>query len=229
MHRVGTLAPVLALIVAACGGGSGAGGDGANGMADNAAVADEAPTPPAGAPTPLTPSTTFPPGEGIPGATAPAPTEQPGPAPAPDAPLVTDPGEDATPDDVDTQGADAAAALTVARQYLAAVEHGQYRQADRLVEPGGPASQGDTGRLRSTLDRYSRYRATLGVPGRIDAGAGQRYVTVPVRIVGTMRDDARRHVLEGPVILHRTADIDGATAAQRSWRIRDIALEPRTT
>lgn len=214
-------AAALALLLTACGGE--APGNMGEEAAGNAAAAG-APAPPAGAPTPLTPSTNLPAGQGIPGVSAPPPTEQPGPAPAPDAPLVTDPGEDATPDDVDTQGADAAAATSVARRYFAAIEQGRFQQAFQLVEPDTAAAHRGRRAFADSFARYANYNATLRHAGRIDAGAGQRYVTIPVRVTGTVKATGRPFVLEGPVVLHRTADIDGATAEQRSWRIRDVSL-----
>lgn len=69
--------------------------------------------------------------------------------------------------------------------------------------------------------RYARYHAVVGAPGRIDAGAGQRYIEVPVTLTGTLRSGAAFRE-KAVVVLHRAGDIDGATAEQKSWRIERI-------
>ena len=78
----------------------------------------------------------------------------------------------------------------------------------------------------ASFAKYADYRATIGAPGRIDAGAGQRYIQIPVRVTGSLRDGTPVSLV-GPITLHRTGDIDGATAEQRAWRISDSGLKPR--
>lgn len=116
-------------------------------------------------------------------------------------------------------------ARTVVIGYFDALSAGRYDQAYALWEPG--AAGMDSEAFAASFAKYRSYEADIGLPGRIDAGAGQRYVKVPVRITATMREDGEAVTLIGPVILHRTAAIDGATAEQRSWRIRETALKPR--
>ena len=74
--------------------------------------------------------------------------------------------------------------------------------------------------------KYRSFDAEIGSPDRVDAGAGQRYVTIPVTVAGTLRDGSP-FTMAGPVTLHRTGPIDGATERQRSWRIYDSDLRPR--
>src|SRR3546814_16861222 len=64
--------------------------------------------------------------------------------------------------------------------------------------------------------------ATLGEPGRVDPGAGQRYIQIPVGITATTSDGSVRRSA-GTYTLHRTV-VDGATADQRAWRIASAAL-----
>ncbi|KQN39343.1 hypothetical protein ASG37_07125 [Sphingomonas sp. Leaf407] len=199
-----------ALLLSACGGGDDRGDNGA--AADNAASAEPAPV--AGAPTPLTPSTPLPAGDGIPGVSAPPPAEAPGPAPSPDLPVQPEAGADA--------------AVTVLRDYFAALSGRRYAEAYRLWNGRGEAAGMSARAFADSFAKYAEYRATIGTPGRIDAGAGQRYINIPVRVTGRLRDGTPV-VLEGPVTLHRTGDIDGATAEQRSWRISASALKPRPT
>ncbi|URW77155.1 hypothetical protein M9980_07980 [Sphingomonas donggukensis] len=123
----------------------------------------------------------------------------------------------------DDDGAQAAAGIV--ERYFALIETGRFAQAYDLWEP---QAAGDTrSQFRASFAQYAEYHATVGTPGRVDAGAGQRYVTVPVRTYGKLSAGGA-FARNGSAILHRTADIDGATAAQRSWRIRSIELQPAT-
>ena len=63
---------------------------------------------------------------------------------------------------------------------------------------------------------------TLGDPTGEDAGAGQRYIQVPVAITAT-RKDGSVHRYDGSYTLHRTV-VDGATDEQRAWRIASADL-----
>lgn len=130
-------------------------------------------------------------------------------------PAVTVPPPEAGPDD----------ARTVVVGYFDALAAGRYDQAYAQWEPGAAGMDGKA--FAASFAKYSSYKAEIGLPGRVDAGAGQRYVQVPVRVAATMREGGEEVTMIGPVTLHRTGMIDGATAAQRSWRIRDTALKPR--
>ncbi|HWK36237.1 hypothetical protein [Sphingomonas sp.] len=114
-------------------------------------------------------------------------------------------------------------AANVVQSYYALIEQRRYADAYALWEPQAVAMTGKG--FADSFAPYADYHAQIGAPGAIDAGAGQRYVTVPVQAYGRRVSGAPFH-LRGEVTLHRTGDIDGATAAQRSWRIRGIALKP---
>lgn len=118
----------------------------------------------------------------------------------------------------------AQSAANIVQTYYALLEQGKYGQAYRLWEPG--ATKMDAKAFAASFDRYSEYHANIGAPGRIDAGAGQRYVTVPVQVYGRLKQGARPFSLRGSVTLHRAGDIDGATAEQRRWRIRSTDIKP---
>ena len=115
-------------------------------------------------------------------------------------------------------------AANVVQTYYALLEGRKYAQAWALWDdvPGKPRSAALFAR---TFTQYREYHANVGAPGRVDAGAGQRYVTVPVQVYARRIDGTPQYQL-GSVVLHRAGDIDGATAAQRSWRIRSIDLKP---
>jgi len=117
-------------------------------------------------------------------------------------------------------------AANVVQTYFALIEGGQFDQARALWGDGGKASGMSPAAFAASFARYAEYHANIGAPGRIDAGAGQRYVSVPVQVYGRLKDGGQAFNLRGDVSLHRTADVDGATAAQKQWRISAINLKP---
>lgn len=164
----------------------------------------------------------------LPSATA--PVAEPSATPAPLDPVAPGtPGgldNDTTPVSEAPFAEDSAqGAANVVQTYYALLEQGKYGQAHRLWEPG--AAGMDAKAFAASFARYSEYHANIGAPGRIDAGAGQRYVTVPVQIYGRLKQGARPFDMRGSVTLHRAGEIDGATAEQRRWRIRSIDIKSR--
>lgn len=146
----------------------------------------------------------------------------PAPPAAAPAPAATDtPAAAEVPED-----GNAAAARGLVQRYYTLIGSGDYATARRLWRQNGEASAMDPQAFARSFARYARYRATVGEPGRIDAGAGQRYVTVPVEVRATPADGGAAIHQQGKVTLHRSGDIDGATAEQRAWRIERIELEP---
>lgn len=146
--------------------------------------------------------------------------EAPAPAPIPAAP----PGESLSEAPFTPESAQGAA--NVVQHYYALLESGRYRQAWRLWDDDGRASGMSAKAFAASFAPYSEHHAEIGPPGRIDAGAGQRHVTVPVKVYGTLKDSGRAFSRQGSVTLHRVADIEGATAAERSWRISASDVGP---
>ncbi|MES2337376.1 MAG: hypothetical protein V4537_04685 [Pseudomonadota bacterium] len=118
----------------------------------------------------------------------------------------------------------AEAAADVVRRYHTLIAARDYAAAYALWEPSAVGMTAPA--FAASFAKYASYAADVGRPGRIDAGAGQRYVTVPVRVTGRLASGGG-FALVGTMTLHRTGDIDGATAEQRSWRIRSSDLKPR--
>lgn len=116
-------------------------------------------------------------------------------------------------------------AADVVQTYYALIESGRYAQAWALWSDGGKASGGDATAFGERFTPYSEYHANIGAPGKIEAGAGQRYVTVPVQVYGRSRATGKPFYQLGDVTLHRTGDIDGASREQRAWRIRAIKFQ----
>lgn len=208
--------PVIALLLclAACGGGEGD-------PAGNSAGADDAP-----AVQPMNEEAAL--AENA--ALAPLPEPSPDLA-APDAAM---PGIDAPPNAPDGRpvavpspepGREEAA--RVVRAYYARIIRGDYAAARAMWDDGGEASGLTPADYAKRFDRFAAFRAEVGTPGRIDAGAGQRYVEVPVRVSGRMKEGDKPFEKRGIVTLHRTGDIEGTTPAQRRWRIASAEILPR--
>ena len=136
---------------------------------------------------------------------------------APPPPVVVTPH--ATPTATSFAPDSAEAAADVVRRYHAAITARRYEEADALREPEGDAAPA------ANFARYATWAAEVGTPGRIDSGAGQRYITVPFTVVAA-RSGGGDERLVGSAVLHHVADIDGATPEQRRWRIRSIEWAP---
>lgn len=116
----------------------------------------------------------------------------------------------------------AADAVTVVRDYYAAINARDYGRAYSLWSDNGGASGQSPQQFAGGFAQTQGVSVDIGAPGREDAGAGQRYVQVPVALSATQADGGVRR-FAGSFVLHR-AVVDGATAEQRSWRIRSADL-----
>lgn len=117
-------------------------------------------------------------------------------------------------------------AANVVQTYYALLGARKFGEARALWRPGSAAAGRDLAAFTAGFDRYSEYHANIGAPGRIDSGAGQRFVTVPVQVYARLKADRAPSYEIGTVTLHRVGDVDGATAEQRQWKIDAIALKP---
>lgn len=133
--------------------------------------------------------------------------------------------ENGTGEAAATDGEGAEAAAQVLRAYHRLIAQGRFDDAWALWDRAGQASGLSRKAFADSFAKYRTYTASVGQPGRIEAGAGQRYVTVPVNVKGTLRD-GDPFELAGSMVLHRAGPIDGATAEQRSWRIYQSDLKP---
>lgn len=114
-------------------------------------------------------------------------------------------------------------AANVVQTYYALIGERKYAEAWKLWGDGGKASGQSADAFAASFARYSEYHANIGAPGREDAGAGQRYVTVPVQAYARLKDGKAVYWI-GSVVLHRTV-VDGATAEDKAWRIKSIDLK----
>lgn len=163
-----------------------------------------------------------------------APGEMP-PAGPPPAPQPLDPPAPGTPGglpDARTPVSEAPfapdsaqGAAQVVQTYYAHIEAGDYAKARALWGDYGKASGMTPAQFAAAFAKYSEYHANVGAPEDIEAGAGQRYVTVPVQPYARLRADGTPVYLIGSVTLRRTV-IDGAIPEQKSWRISAINVKP---
>lgn len=152
-------------------------------------------------------------------------TAKPMPAPAP---APTPAGETAaTPDQDPASMRDAASARALVRRYTDALAARRYDAAWALWDEDGRASGMTRAAFAASFARYASFDASVGTPFDADAGAGQRYITVPVVVTGRLTSgDAFR--LEGPVILHKVAEgIEGDDPGRHAWRIRRSEMKPK--
>lgn len=149
------------------------------------------------------------------------PHGQVAPTPAPSATPIAAPAATAAP------LPDDAAPEAVVRRYTDALAARRYDEAWALWDEDGGASGMTQAAFAASFAKYASYRATVGTPFDADAGAGQRYITVPVTVTGTLTSGGPFR-LEGPVVLHKAADgIESDDPHAQAWRIRSSEMKPR--
>lgn len=135
----------------------------------------------------------------------------------PEAGFLPGGGDEASPGEPTVEDA-----VAVIRDYYASIDAGSHDRAYALWSDGGRASGQTPQQFADGFARTARVVVEIGEPGRVDPGAGQRYIRVPVSVTATQDDGSvRRYV--GDYVLHRTV-VDGATAEQRAWRIASADL-----
>jgi hypothetical protein len=115
------------------------------------------------------------------------------------------------------QSGSAAAAVSVVRDYFAAINSRNYQRAYAAWEGGGEASGQSFAAFRDGFSNTDSVTISVGAPSRIEGAAGSRYVNVPVRVTIRHRDGAVEHARRTYVL--RRAVVPGASPAQRRWHI----------
>ena len=108
------------------------------------------------------------------------------------------------------------------RDYYAAINARDYGRAYRLWSQNGAASGQGPQQFANGFADTTGVSVDIGTPGDEDAGAGQRYIEIPVTVTATHADGSQ-HRYAGSYVLHRTV-VDGASAEQRAWRISSAKL-----
>lgn len=113
-------------------------------------------------------------------------------------------------------------AAQLVRDYYAAIAARDYPRAYRLWSQEGAASGQSPQQFADGFSDTTDVGVETGTPGDEDAGAGQRYIEVPMTVTASHADGSR-HRYVGSYLLHRTV-VDGASAEQRAWRISSAKL-----
>jgi len=156
---------------------------------------------------------------------SPFPTGTGAPSTATSEASPTTPTTEATPGESGASGEPTAEdAAAILDQYFSAIGTGNYETAYKLWRNEGAASGQTYQEFVDGFQETASISWEIGNPGRIDPGAGQRYIEIPIRIVArTTTGEAQR--FQGVYVLHHTADIEGATPEQRLWRIDSAEVE----
>jgi hypothetical protein len=117
-----------------------------------------------------------------------------------------------------------AAALEVIHDYYGAIERKDFPRAYRQWGSRGEASGQTLDQFTAGFAETESVGVQTGLPGRIDPGAGQRFIEIPVAVRANTTRGASQ-CFRGSYVLQRS-EVDGATPEQRSWRIRSADLEP---
>jgi hypothetical protein len=117
-------------------------------------------------------------------------------------------------------------AVAVVQEYYDAINARDYERAYRCWGEAGPRGQTLEDFIRGFAKTASA-RVVTGMPSRIDAAAGSRYIEVPVEIFAKTTSGDEQH-FAGKYILRR-AVVDGATPAQRHWHFYQTEIHRVTS
>lgn len=106
-------------------------------------------------------------------------------------------------------------AVAVVRAYYGAINAADYAAAHALWAAGASGQSPD--QFAQGFADTASVLVDVESPGRIEGAAGSRYIEVPVAVEARQRDGGVRRFV-GAYTLRR-AVVDGASEAQRQWRI----------
>lgn len=137
-------------------------------------------------------------------------------------PTATDAGiASATPDETATDG-NPDSAVSLLRDYYAAINARDYGGAYRAWGDGGRASGQTPEQFAAGFAGTAGVSVQVGAPGRIEGAAGSRYVQVPLTLDARQADGSVRRY-QGSYTL-RMSVVEGATPDQQGWRIASADL-----
>ncbi len=113
-------------------------------------------------------------------------------------------------------------AIAVLRQYFSALATRDFARAHGLWSDEGRASGQTLDQFSASFALAKSIDAQVGEPGAVDAAAGSRFIEIPV-VLRTTQADGSVRTQAGRIVLRRTV-VDGASAAQRAWRISSMDL-----
>jgi len=113
-------------------------------------------------------------------------------------------------------------AAAVIRTYYAAINALDHARAYALWSDGGRASGQTPEQFAAGFGDTSVVMVDIGTPGAVEGAAGSRFIEIPVSLRAQQTDGSSRR-FEGRYVLRR-AMVDGASDAQRAWRIASADL-----
>jgi hypothetical protein len=75
--------------------------------------------------------------------------------------------------------------------------------------------------------KEAEIHAEIGAPGPMEGAAGSSYVEIPIRFYGKHQNGSA-FSQAATATLRRVNDVPGSSAAQRSWRIYRLEMQPAT-
>ena len=126
------------------------------------------------------------------------------------------PGDIAAPDD------NPDLAVSVVRDYYAAINARDYDTAYRAWSDGGRASGQSAQQFAAGFAGTEGVSVELGGPGPVEGAAGSRYVQVPVAVEARQADGSVRRYAGSYTL--RMSVVDGATPEQQAWHIASADL-----
>ena len=121
---------------------------------------------------------------------------------------------------------DAQAAAEVLRRYYSAIDAGGYADAYHLWSSNGRASGQTLDEFAAGFADTRSVQLEVGAPGRVEGAAGSRYITIPVVVRAETKSGEAQH-FDGSYVLRRSV-VDGASQAQREWRISSAEVVERS-
>ena len=122
----------------------------------------------------------------------------------------------------DSSQADGSEAAEVVRRYYDAINRGDYAAAYHSWAEDGGASRQTEAQFTAGFAETRSVRVLASDSILLEGAAGSQYATVPVTIEAIMHDGRKQHFV-GSYTLRRSL-VDGATPAQRSWRINSARI-----
>ena len=103
-------------------------------------------------------------------------------------------------------------ARNVLLSFVRALEEKEFQVAWAVMTPDLRAQISEAD-LRAMFDGFGRITASAP-EGRLEGAAGSSYYEVPTTITGSNGQE-----VSGTIVLRRTNDVPGSTAAQRAWHV----------
>lgn len=121
---------------------------------------------------------------------------------------------------------DARAAADVVRRYYESIDAGRYEEAYSLWSGAGSASGQTLAEFTAGFSETRSVEVEIGDAGRMEGAAGSRYIEIPV-VIRAESSAGEMQRFEGTYVLRRSV-VDGASPAQREWRIASADVVERS-